>query len=104
MIKKVTKNLTVIKIPTIIEEQGKARPEQKENINMAHIETKKGLTTLLKRYQEAGVTDDTMDASNSYKASWITTIKGCIKEGLAMDEVDYENTPRELKPLWRGLR
>jgi len=98
VIKKVTKNLTVIKIPTIIEEQGKARPEQKENINMAHIETKKGLTTLLRRYQEAGVTDE------RYPDKWISVIKGCIEEGLAMDEVDYENTPRELKPLWRGLR
>ena len=70
---------------------------------MAHIETKKGLQTLLKRYQEAGVTDETKDASGGYEAHWITCIKGCIKEGLAMDEVDYENTPKELKPLWRGL-
>ena len=66
---------------------------------MAHIETKKGLTTLLKRYQEAGVTDERYPVDR-----WISVIKGCIEEGLAMDEVDYENTPRELKPLWRGLR
>lgn len=65
---------------------------------MAHIETKKGLTTLLKRYQEAGVTDERYPVDR-----WISVIKGCIEEGLAMDEVDYENTPRELKPLWRGL-
>lgn len=65
---------------------------------MAHIETKKGLQTLLKRYQEAGVTDE------AYPDRWISVIKGCIEEGLAMDEVDYENTPKELKPLWRGLR
>ena len=62
------------------------------------IETKKGLETLLKRYQDAGVTDDySIDR-------WITVIKGCIEEGLAMDEIDYENTPDELKPLWRGLK
>lgn len=66
---------------------------------MAHIETKKGLQTLLKRYQEAGVTDEAYPVDR-----WISVIKGCIKEGLAMDEVDYENTPKELKPLWRGLR
>jgi len=66
---------------------------------MAHIETKKGLQTLLKRYQEAGVTDEAYPVDR-----WISVIKGCIKEGLAMDEIDYENTPKELKPLWRGLR
>ena len=69
-----------------------------------HIETKQGLKTLLQRYIKAGVTDDTMDASNGYKAQWLTTIKGCIKEGLAMDETDYENTPKNLRPLWNGLK
>lgn len=69
-----------------------------------YIETKKGLKTLLKRYIDAGVTDETRDASNGYAARWLTTIKGCIDEGLAMDEVDFENTPNELKPLWRGLK
>lgn len=72
--------------------------DQKEVGNMHYIETKKGLETLLKRYQEAGVTDD------SSIDRWISVIKGCIDESLAMDEVDYENTPIELKPLWRGLR
>ena len=62
------------------------------------IETKKGLETLLQRYLDAGVTDD------SSIDRWITVIKGCIEEGLAMDEIDYENTPDELKPLWRGLK
>lgn len=60
---------------------------------MKRIETKKGLETLLKRYQEA----------NADKV-WILTIKGCIEEGLPMDEVDYENTPEELRKLWRGLK
>ena len=66
---------------------------------MAHyIETKKGLETLLKRYLEAGVTDE------SSIDRCISCIKGCIEEGLAMDEIDYENTPVELRPLWRGLK
>ena len=63
-----------------------------------YISTKKGLETLLKRYQEAGVTDE------SSIDRWISCIKGCIEERLAMDEIDYENTPDELKPLWRGLK
>lgn len=65
---------------------------------MHYIETKKGLETLLKRYQDAGVTDDT------YPDRWITVITYCIEEGYAMDEVDWDNTPTELKPLWRGLK
>lgn len=60
---------------------------------MKHIETTKGLNELLKRYLEAG--------ADEY---WIKTIKGCIKEGLAMDETDYENTPKELRKLWKGLK
>ena len=71
---------------------------------MHYIETKKGLETLLKRYLEAGVIDETMDRENSYQAKWISCIKGCIEDGLAMDEVDWENTPVELRPLWRGLK
>ena len=71
---------------------------------MHYIETKKGLETLLKRYEGAGVTDKTKDASGGYEAKWISCIKGCIAEGLAMDETDWENTPDELKPLWRGLK
>lgn len=63
-----------------------------------HIQTKKGLQTLLKRYEESGITDTT------YPDAWISVIKGCIKEGLAMDETDYENTPKQLRPLWKGLR
>ena len=71
---------------------------------MKYISTKKGLKTLLQRYLEAGVTDETLDITNSYKASWITCIKQCIEEGLAMDEIDYENTPLELRRLWSGLK
>lgn len=68
------------------------------------IETKRGLLTLLERYIAAGVTDQTTDRSGGYAAQWLTAIRQCIDEGLAMDEVDYENTPRELLPLWRGLK
>ena len=60
---------------------------------MKRIETKKGLTKLLERYQKAGADGE-----------WILTIIGCLKEGLVMDELDYENTPDELKPLWEGLK
>lgn len=60
---------------------------------MKHIETKKGLQKLLKRYIEVRADKE-----------WILTIKGCISEGLAMDEIDYENTPKELRKLWVGLK
>ena len=71
---------------------------------MKHIETKKGLTKLLERYLQAGVTDQTKDATDTYEARWITAIKHCIDEGVAMDEIDYENTPKELRKLWVGLK
>ena len=57
------------------------------------IETTKGLKELLKRYEEAKASEE-----------WLETIRGCINEGLAMDGVDFENTPKELKPLWKGLK
>lgn len=57
------------------------------------IETNKGLKELLKRYEEAKASEECLK-----------TIRGCIEEGLAMDEIDYTNTPKELKPLWRGLK
>ena len=60
---------------------------------MKHIETKRGLQILLKRYKEANAPQ-----------YWMDVIEDCIKEDLAMDEVDYENTPEELKPLWKGLK
>lgn len=60
---------------------------------MKHIETKKGLKELLRRYEESG--------ADEY---WLMTIRGCIEEDLAMDETDYENTPKELRKLWRGLK
>lgn len=27
-----------------------------------------------------------------------------ISDGLAMDEDDYDNTPKELRKLWKGLK
>lgn len=71
---------------------------------MKHIETKKGLLKLLERYIKKGVTDETLDASGNYQAKWISTINQCIQQGLAMDETDYENTPKELKVCWEGLK
>ena len=46
---------------------------------MKRIETQKGLKTLLKRYEEANASE-----------YWISVIKGCINEDLAMDEDDYD--------------
>lgn len=70
---------------------------------MKHISTKRGLKKLLERYQQAGVTDQTKDITGTYEAKWISAIKDCINEGLAMDEIDYENTPLNLRELWVGL-
>lgn len=76
---------------------------------MHYIETKGGLEKLLQRYIAAGVTDQTKDITGGYEAKWISCIKECIEslkgpEPIAMDEVDWENTPLELRPLWRGLK
>lgn len=60
---------------------------------MKRIETKAGLKKLLERYEK-----------HNADGEWILTIIGCIRDNLAMDEVDYENTPEELKKLWRGLK
>lgn len=60
---------------------------------MKEIRTVAGLKTLLERYERANASEE-----------WIKTIKGCIKEGYAMDEIDYQNTPKELRKLWVGLK
>ena len=57
------------------------------------IETKAGLKKLLERYEKANADGE-----------WILTIIGCIKENLPMDELDYENTPKELRKYWKGLK
>lgn len=71
---------------------------------MKMIATKNGLSTLLDRYTRAGVTDDTLARSGTYKARWISVIKNCIASGLALDEDDYNNTTKELQILWKGLK
>lgn len=63
-----------------------------------YIQTKKGLTTLLKKYEEANASE-----------YWLKVIKGCIdsldtNEPIYMDEIDYDNTPKELRKLWKGLK
>jgi len=63
-----------------------------------HIETRKGLLELKRRYLANGFTNE------SYPDRWIRVIEECIEDGLAMDETDYENTPKELKKLWIGLK
>ena len=60
---------------------------------MKHIKTKKGLQTLLKRYEEAGASE-----------YWLRVVSQCIEQDLAMDEDDYENTEPELRKCWRGLK
>ena len=73
------------------------------------IRSRKSLETLLQRYKDAGVTNQTKDVTGGYEARWLDTIQGCIDslktdEPICMDEIDFENTPDELKPLWRGLK
>ena len=59
---------------------------------MKYIESKKGLTTLLKRCEEKGLTEA------------VETIKGCLKYNLAMDEMDYENLGKEYRKCCKGLK
>ena len=69
---------------------------------MKHISTKKGLQTLLQRLKEMKEREiDTYFEDYEY---WVRVVEGCIKEGLAMDEVDYENAPKWFRPLWKGLK
>jgi hypothetical protein len=66
---------------------------------MRHIETKKGLKTLLERMEDLKGASKFEDYEY-----WKLTVEGCIKENLAMDEVDYDNAPDWFRPLWRGLK
>ena len=66
---------------------------------MRHIESKKDLETLLKRMENLKGADKLEEYDY-----WHQVVEGCIKDGLAMDEVDYENAPRWFRPLWTGLR
>lgn len=66
---------------------------------MRHIESKKDLKTLLRRMEDLKGADKLEDYEY-----WVKVVQGCIDEGLAMDEIDYENAPRWFRPLWTGLR
>ena len=61
-----------------------------------HIETKKGLTTLLQRLEKA--------EGDQTKGYWVACVKGCLDEHLAMDETDYELSPKWFRELWKGLK
>lgn len=62
---------------------------------MKHIETRKGLETLLKRLDQV--------KGNDYEY-WHSVVEGCIRENLAMDETDYKNSPSWFRELWKGLK
>ena len=63
------------------------------------IETKKGLETLLNRLEDLKGASKLQDYDY-----WVKVVEGCIEEGLAMDERDWENAPDWFRPLWRGLK
>jgi len=70
-----------------------------------HIESKKGLEILLKRtkdYGEKAIHEKGFNLDEFIY--WRKVIDGCINEGLAMDEIDYENAPAWFRPLWKGLK
>ena len=72
----------------------------KEETNMArHIESKKGLESLLERMENLKGADKLPEFEY-----WFTCVSQCIDEGLAMDETDWENAPEWFRPLWRGLK
>ena len=49
------------------------------------IRSRKGLETLLQRYKDAGVTNQTKDVTGGYEARWLDTIQGCI-DSIKTDE------------------
>lgn len=69
---------------------------------MHYIETKKGLNKLLARLNNMKKQRIT-NLRTDYKY-WCSVVQGCIDEGLAMDEVDWENSPAWFRPLWKGLK
>lgn len=64
-----------------------------------HIESKQGLNRLLERLEN--LKGGSKLPEYDY---WVKCVKGCIEEGLAMDEVDYELAPEWFRELWRGLK
>lgn len=65
---------------------------------MRRIESKKGLKEILNRIEKEQVQD------KAEKDYWKLVVLGCINDTLALDEVDYANSPKWLKPLWKGLK
>ena len=69
---------------------------------MRHIETKQGLERLLAKMDKIAADKPAKDLPEyDY---WYKVVKGCIEEGLAMDETDYELAPRWFRNLWTGLK
>lgn len=72
------------------------------------IRTKKGKEKLLERFTSAP--ERSNDPSVHYTEGertakyWIRVIRYAIKNDLAMDETDYNNTPKDYKKLWKGLK
>ena len=64
-----------------------------------HISSSKGLRELLQRMKNLKGSAKLKDYDY-----WVKVVTGCIKEGLAMDEVDFENAPEWFRPLWKGLK
>lgn len=75
---------------------------------MARIETKKGLKELRKRFKEVEPQKlkgaDGVCNFERYASYWIKVIDGCLRDNLPMDEIDFENTPKPWRKLWRGLK
>ncbi|MCM1131402.1 MAG: hypothetical protein NC310_04480 [Roseburia sp.] len=71
------------------------------------IESKQGLKKLKKRFQEVEpkkVEDENCTSEERCAWYWIKVIDYAIKENLSMDEIDYKNTPKAYRKLWKGLR
>ena len=63
-----------------------------------YINTKEGLKKLLERLEDIKGADKLPEYHY-----WVSVVKGCIEDNLAMDEIDYGNAPDWFRPLWRGL-
>lgn len=68
-----------------------------------NISTKQGLTTFKARLEKAKANgaDIGLYSNNNY---WLDVVNGCIKEGLAIDEIDAEQMSKDIKRLARGLK
>ncbi len=74
---------------------------------MARIETKKGLKELKRRFKTVSpqkLEDENIPSEERCAWYWVKVIDGAIKNDLSMDEIDYQNTPKPWRKLWRGLK